>query len=392
MKIVIAPDKFKGCLTASEVARALAEGVRKAAPEAELDLVPMADGGEGTVEAIVTSTGGRIVTRRVSGPLPRMRVDAPIGLSGDGKTAVIEMASASGLHLLKDDQCDPLRTTTYGTGELLRAAAELGATHIILGIGGSASIDGGIGVAQAWDARFVLKTGQVHTTGDRRLSGGDLSNLLRLDAPPDVPSHLKFTVACDVANPLYGPDGAAPIFGPQKGASPEQVKQLDDGLRNLARLSGEMALADRAGAGAAGGLGFGMMAFFHADIRSGVEIVIDATRLRERVIGADLVLTGEGRLDAQTAAGKTVLGVSQVARSAGVPCVALAGAVTHHLGDLLDRGLTAAFSVSDMPMALEQAMIGAHEHLARNAEHLIRLWQAIASRTTGRKSTHAVQS
>lgn len=378
MKIFIAPDKFKGCLTAAEVARAIAEGVKRADPRAEIDLCPMADGGEGTVEAIVASTGGRIITRRVSGPLPRMRVDAPIGLSGDGKTAVIEMASASGLHLLKDEHCDPMRTTTYGTGELMRAAVELGARHIILGIGGSASIDGGIGVAQAWDARFVLKTGQTHSTGDRRLSGGDLMNLLRLDAPPNIEPHgIKFTVACDVANPLFGPDGAAPIFGPQKGASPEQVRQLDDGLRQLAKLSGRMALADRPGAGAAGGLGFGMMAFFDAELRSGVEIVIDATRLRERLAGVDLCFTGEGRLDAQTAAGKTVLGVAEATKAANVPCVALAGAVTHHLGDLLDRGLTAGFSVCDGPTTIENAILSAHENLSRNAEHLIRLWKAI---------------
>jgi len=395
-RIVLCPDKFKGCLTASQVCDAMAAGIHSVDPSIAIDPCPMADGGEGTVDALVAATGGRTVSRRVTGPLPGMKVDAPIGIlgsagltaDGDRSTAVIEMASASGLHLLKPEQLDPTRTTTYGTGELLLAATELGIKRIILGIGGSATTDGGIGAAQAWGARFVLKTGQSFTAGDRRLTGGDLKNLLRFeplmphDADDDGNGHamrlledatsrrsaaasvthyrpllntrgIEFTVACDVGNPLFGPDGAAAVFGPQKGASPEQVRELDAGLRQLADKLHRTPLADAPGAGAAGGLGFGMMAFFGATLRPGASIVMDATRLRDRLAGATLCLTGEGRLDTQSLSGKTPIAVSRICKALNVPCIALAGTLDPGLSDrALAEGLTAAFSIARGPADL----------------------------------------
>jgi glycerate kinase len=390
MKIVIAPDKFKDCLTADQVARAIATGLRHVDATVQIDECPMADGGEGTVQALVAATGGKIVTRRVTGPLPRMKVDAPIGLLGDGLTAVVEMASASGLHLLAPEQRDPTRMTTYGTGELLREAAELGARRIILGIGGSATVDGGVGCAQAWGASFTLSTGTVYRQNGRRLTGGDLIHLRSVESPLPLQTHgIEFIVACDVGNPLLGPDGAAPIFGPQKGATPEQVEQLELGLERLVEKTGLWELADRPGAGAAGGLGFGMMVFFGAQLRPGVEIVIDAVNLRQRLQGADLCITGEGRLDSQSLAGKTVIGVARLCKQLGVPCVALAGSVGEGIEPVIQQGLDACFAITPGPMTLEQAISQAPELLARTAESVLRLFQqsrrsvAQAGRATG---------
>ena len=404
MKIVLAPDKFKGCLSAAAVCEAMANGIRSVDPSIAIDACPMADGGEGTVDALVTATGGRTVTRRVTGPLPGMKVDAPIGLLGDGQTAVIEMAAASGLHLLRAEQYDPTRTTTYGTGELLLAAAEIGVRRIILGIGGSATVDGGIGAAQAWGARFVLKTGQSYSPGDRRLTGGDLKQLLRFDwpaasreSPPSrrrllgdsgvtatVPQYeplldtrgIEFVVACDVGNPLVGRDGAAAIFGPQKGATPEQVAQLDDGLRHLAEKLLRTPLADAPGAGAAGGLGFGMMAFFGATLRPGAAIVMEATRLRERLKDADLCLTGEGQLDAQSLSGKTAVSVGRVCRELNVPCIALAGSLAPGHERAHAEGLTAAFPILSGPMSLEESLRTAAPLLTATTANVLRTFTA----------------
>jgi len=336
----------------------------------------MADGGEGTVQALVAATGGRIVTRRVTGPLPRMKVEAPIGLLGDGVTAVVEMASASGLHLLRPEQRDPTRTTTYGTGELLREAAELGARRIILGIGGSATVDGGVGCAQAWGASFTLSTGTIYRQNGRRLTGGDLIHLRSVESPlPLETEGIEFIVACDVGNPLLGPDGAAPIFGPQKGATPEQVEQLELGLERLVEKTGLWELASRPGAGAAGGLGFGMMAFFAAQLRPGVQIVIDAVNLPQRLQDADLCITGEGRLDSQSLAGKTVIGVARLCKQLGVPCVALAGSVGEGVQPAIDQGLDAWFAITQGPITVEQAISQAPELLAKTAESVLRLFQ-----------------
>lgn len=400
MRIVIAPDKFKGCLDADAVAEAMAQGVHQACPQAQVELCPMADGGEGMVSAMVRATGGRIIRRIVTGPLVGMKVEAQIGFLDAGTTAVIEMASASGLALLTPEQRNPLRTTTFGTGELIRHAAQLGARRIILGIGGSATVDGGIGCAQACGATVVFENGTPYSSGGRRLTGADVANVLKVlpvKAPPPLPSadrqmvqrrqakapatpaefaHVEFVVACDVGNPLSGPNGAAQIFGPQKGATPEQVEYLDAALHKLAGRSGRPDLADAPGAGAAGGLGFGMMAFFGAKMRSGVELVMETMQLRRKLEGADLCLTGEGRLDGQSVAGKTAVGVARLCREMNIPCIAVAGSIGTGAELVYDEGIDAFFSICDGPMPLEQAMENAAPLLMRTTANIIRLRQA----------------
>jgi glycerate kinase len=371
-RILLAPDKFKGCLTAARVCDAMTEGIRQVDPSIEIDSCPMADGGEGTVEALVRATGGTIVTQRVTGPLPRMKVDAPIGILGDGFTSVVEMSSASGLQLLKPNQYDPLRTTTYGTGELLREASRLGARTIILGIGGSATVDGGIGAAQACGAMITLNAGGVYSDGGRRLSGGDLVNLRSISfMRPRELRDVEIVVACDVGNPLLGPDGAAAVFGPQKGASPQDVRKLESGLSRLVEKTGREDLATRPGAGAGGGLGFGMMAFFDATLRPGVEIVLEYTRLRDRLRGADLCLTGEGKLDAQSLSGKTPIGVASICRELGIPCIAIAGALDIDSTQSAEAGLTAAFSICPRPISIEQSMRDAATLLASTTARVV---------------------
>jgi glycerate kinase len=377
MRIVIAPDKFKDCLSAADVAAAIARGLRNVDENIKLDICPMADGGEGTVAALVAATEGKIVKRQVSGPLPRMKIEAPIGILGDGFTAVIEMSSASGLYLLKPDQRDPMRTTTYGTGELLREAEKLGAKRIILGIGGSATVDGGVGAAQAWGATFTLNSGTAYREDSRRLSGGDLTRLRSVESKLPLETHgVEFIVACDVGNPLLGPDGSAAIFGPQKGATPEQVEQLESGLARLVEKTGRHDLVDAPGAGAAGGLGFGMMAFFGATLRPGIDIVVEAVKLRERLKGADLCITGEGQLDESSLAGKTTIGVARLCKEAGVPCIALAGTIGPGAKHARDHGVTAYFSILRGPGTLAHAIKHAPELLASIAGNMLRVFKA----------------
>jgi glycerate kinase len=381
MKILIAPDKFKGCLSAAEVADAIATGLRRVSANATIDLCPMADGGEGTVAALVAATGGKLITRRVIGPLPEMRVDATLGMLGDGETAVIEMAAASGLALLpRAEDRDPFNTTSFGTGQLLMAAAELGAKHCILGIGGSATVDGGIGLAQACELPVILEHGEPLSMTEP-LCGRDIDSVVLIKHGRGSPvERMRISVACDVTNPLYGPNGAAPIYGPQKGATPEQVIALDDSLRRLAQRTGKVAEAQTPGAGAAGGMGFAMLAFFGATLRSGIDTVIDATHLRQRLAGADLCITAEGRLDAQSLSGKAPIGVARLCREMGVPCVALAGSLGSGLDGARKEGLAAWFSICDRPMALADAMREAPLLLARSAENVLALYVAPASR------------
>lgn len=380
MRVVIAPDKFKDCLAAPDVAEAIARGVRDVVPDAAVDLCPMADGGEGTVQALVAATGGRFETRRVTGPLPEMKVDARFGVLGDGTTAVVEMSAASGLALLAPEDRNPLHTTTFGTGELLVAAATIpGVTRIILGIGGSATTDAGIGCAQACGLPVILEHG-APVAMTEPLCGRDLAEVVLIKHGRGSPvERVKITVACDVTNPLYGPSGAAYVFGPQKGATPDDVRQLDDMLKALAQRLGKTAEANTAGAGAAGGLGFGMLAFFtNATLRSGVDIVIDATRLRERLGGADLCITGEGRFDDTSFGGKSVGGVARLCNELGVPCVAIVGdadkagadrARTHDLSGL------SVIRPSGMP--LPEAIRRAGELLQQSAAAVLREQQKV---------------
>jgi glycerate 2-kinase len=378
MKIVVAPDKFKGCLSADEVARAIGRGLE---PMGEIDLCPIADGGEGTVAALVAATNGRFETRTVTGPRPDMRVDATFGFLGDRETAVIEMAAASGLALLPPEDRDPMRTTTYGTGELLLAAARLGAKQIILGIGGSASVDGGIGAAQAVGQPVILD-GEGPADIHEPLVGEDLRRVVLIKHARGSPlDRVKITVACDVTNPLFGDNGAARIFGPQKGATPEQVRELDALLKQLASRCGRLAEAESPGAGAAGGLGFAMLAFFNATLRPGFDIVADAVRLRERLHGADLCITGEGRLDASSLGGKAAVGVARICRQLNIPCVAIVGSVDD-ADPAARREFDALFSkilpLHRPPMTLDDAIANASALIQSRAA------EALASATSSR--------
>ena len=376
MKIVLAPDKFKGSLTAAAVADAMAAGVRRALTDTTIDACPIADGGEGFVETMIRANGGELITRKVTGPLPEMKVEAAFGVmpaeGGRPRTAVIEMAAAAGLALLKPAERDPMRTTSFGVGELMRAAIDLGCRRILLGIGGSATVDAGIGCAQATGHTIVLQDGEP-VSPTEPLVGADLERVVMVKRHRgEVTDGVEIIVACDVTNPLAGPNGAAPIFGPQKGATPEQVEQLDGWLRRLAISNGKQLEADTPGAGAAGGLGFGLLAYFGAKLVSGIELVLDATRLAERLKGADLCLTGEGRLDGQSAGGKAVLGVAKLCKAAGVPCIALVGGVDAGAEATHAAGLTSYFSICDRPMSLDDAIAHAPALLARSAEQVVR--------------------
>ena len=325
----IAPDSFKGAISAEGAARAIAEGLSASFPKAEFRLIPMADGGEGTVDAWAASTAATRIRATVRDPLGRP-VKAEYAFEATSRTAVIEMAAASGLPLLVPGERNPLATSTYGTGELVRDALDHGARHIILGIGGSATNDGGAGLASALGVRLLDAKGRELTPG-----GAALARLAEIDLSDLDPriAKTRFEAACDVTNPLCGPSGASAVYGPQKGASQKDVGTLDAALRHLAEVAASTpGIAKRAspetpGAGAAGGLGFGLLAFCGARLRSGVKIIAESVGLRERLAGCDLVITGEGRLDAQTMNGKTPAGVAQAARRAGVPCIAICGCV-----------------------------------------------------------------
>ena len=372
MKITVAPDSFKESLSAVEAADAIARGLRRALPDVEIECVPMADGGEGAVEALVAATGGRFLTQRVTGALGEP-VDARYGILGDGETAVIEMAAASGLPLVPPDKRNPLITTTLGTGELIRAALETGARKIIVGIGGSATVDGGAGMAQALGAKLLDAEGR-----DLARGGGALGKLARIDVSQLDPrlKGVDILVASDVTNPLCGEHGAARVYGPQKGATPEMVEQLDRALAHFAgiirRDLGKDVL-NLPGAGAAGGLGAGLIAFLGASIRPGIELVIETVRLRERMAGSDWVITGEGQIDASSAFGKTAVGVAAAAKSLGIPVVALAGAIGEGAEAVHERGIGAFFSIIDRPMSLDEALANAARLLENRACEVGRL-------------------
>ncbi|KIP97828.1 MULTISPECIES: glycerate kinase [Pseudomonas] len=373
MKIVIAPDSFKESLSAPDVAQAIARGWLAVYPDAEIALCPMADGGEGTVDAVLAATGGERRELRVQGPLATP-VQAHWGWLGDG-TAVIEMAAASGLHWVPSAQRDARVTSSYGTGELIRAALDAGATRIILGLGGSATNDGGSGLLRALGARFLDAGGN-----ELRPGGAALATLQRVDLSALDPrlQDVQVDVAADVDNPLCGPHGASAVFGPQKGASPEQVKELDAALARLAEVVGEALGEDFSafpGVGAAGGLGFAAKAFFGARFRPGIELVAELSGLAEAVKGADLVITGEGRLDAQSLHGKTPVGVARVAQAQGVPVIALAGSLGEGYQQVREAGIEAAFSLAPGPITLEHACANAAQELQARAADLARFWR-----------------
>jgi glycerate 2-kinase len=382
MKVVVAPDKFKGSLSASEAADAISRGVAHADPEAEIDRVPMADGGEGTVGALVAATGGTVREIEVTGPLGE-KVKARFGLLGDGQTAVLEMAQASGLVLVPSERRDPLRATTFGTGELLLAAVDAGARRIIIGIGGSATNDGGAGLAQALGFRLVDQGGDPIAAG-----GGSLGALHHIENGPasERLRSVEIAVACDVDNPLCGPRGASAVYGPQKGASPEMIQTLDRGLDHLARIIERdlgTSVRDLPGAGAAGGLGAGLVAFAGGKLELGVELVIRAVGLADRLRGADLCLTGEGSLDGSSTFGKTAIGVARLARSLGCPTLAAAGTLGAGVEEVLACGVDAYFSLTPGPITLQDATARASDLLSEVAEQMVRAF--IAGRRSGKR-------
>ncbi len=386
MKIVIAPDSFKNCLPSQKVCQAIGEGLRAAIPTAQIESVPMADGGEGTVDALVAATGGRRVPIQVTGPLGTP-VDAFYGILGDGVTAVVEMASAAGLHLVPPEKRDPTKTTTYGVGELIRSALQQGCRRIIVGVGGSATNDGGAGMAQALGVRLLDTSGN-----DLPFGGACLLRLASIDLSGRDPlvSQATFIVACDVVNPLTGPTGASVVYGPQKGATPDQVRLLDRALRHYARVIREQTgkeVETVPGAGAAGGLAAGLLAFCDARLQKGVELVMDVVELGRRIQECDLVITGEGKLDEQTVFGKVPFGVAQVAKKFGKPVIAIAGQVTVPAQTTSEWGFTACFSILRRIVSEEEAIRESYFLLKETAQQVGSLWsraQGLAPNTAGR--------
>jgi len=372
MYIVVAPDSFKGSLSALGVANAMEKGIAQVFPEAEIHKVPIADGGEGTVEALVMATKGEIIAAEVTGPMHE-RIKSYWGILGDGETAVIEMAAASGLPLVPQGEKDPRLATTYGTGELIKAALDRGLRKIIIGIGGSATNDGGVGMAQALGIKFLDAKGLELSYG-----GAALRHLARIDFNR-VDSRLAeadIMVACDVDNPLCGPQGATAVYGPQKGVTPEMAAELDAGLYNFAEIAKRATgkdVADQPGAGAAGGLGAGLLFFTNARLKPGVEIVLETTGFDQLVQKAQLVITGEGRTDFQTSFGKAPVGVAKVAKKYHVPTICLSGGLGQGYEAVCREGIDAVATVIPGPVSLEECMTNAAVFIEQGASRLCQL-------------------
>ncbi|EGR0318374.1 TPA: glycerate kinase [Vibrio cholerae] len=373
MKVVIAPDSFKESLTAKQVCDAIQAGLARVWHDAKFVAIPVADGGEGTVQSLVDATQGRLVEVKVMGPQGK-RVEAFYGMLGDNQTAVIEMAAASGLHHVPVAQRDPKLTTSFGTGELIRHALDQGVTKLIIGLGGSATNDGGVGMLAALGARFTNADGDPI-----QLTGGGLRELTHIDLQDFDPrlQHCDILVACDVNNPLCGDKGASAVFGPQKGATPEDVQLLDGALRQFGllteKVTGKMVL-ESAGAGAAGGMGAALLAYTQARLRPGIEIVLETVQLAHQVSDADLVITGEGRIDSQTVHGKTPMGVAKVAKRFDVPVLALCGCTGDNYQAVYQCGIDAVFAAVPRAMSLDDALKESDFNLADLAENVARLW------------------
>ncbi|WP_375749179.1 glycerate kinase [Vibrio sp. HN007] len=354
MKIVIAPDSYKESLTALEVAESIEKGFRKCLPEAEYIKVPMADGGEGTVQSLVDATGGSFVELKVTGPQGKS-VNGFFGLTGDKKTAIIEVAAAAGLHLIPVEERNPTITTSYGVGELIKSALDNGAEKLILGLGGSGTNDAGAGMLSALGAKLLDVDDQEIAFGGAALKYLNRIELTDIDARL---SQVEIVVACDVDNPLCGPKGASHIFGPQKGATSEMVLELDDALSHFADVLESQVnktIKEFPGAGAAGGIGAALVGALNAELRSGIEIVMEAAGLKEQMIRADLVITGEGRIDSQSIHGKTPVGVAKLAKELGLPVIGIAGSVSQDVAVVHEHGIDAVFSVVNGACTLEEA-------------------------------------
>lgn len=374
MKVVIAPDSFKESLSAFDVADAIEKGFRKVFSNIDIVKVPIADGGEGTVDTLVNYTGGKIIKKEVTGPLGSP-VTAKFGILGDGKTAVIEMASASGIHLVPSDKRKPLWLTTKGTGELIMAAIDEGVHKIIIGLGGSATNDGGAGMAKALGIKLLDENGNIIPEG-----GGNLSQLAYIDMSAMDPriQNVNIEAACDVDIPLLGKNGASAIFGPQKGATPEMIEELERNLAHYAQKIKEHLgkdIANVPGAGAAGGLGAGLLAFLDVKLRKGVDIVLEVTKFSEKVQNADLVITGEGKIDGQTVFGKTPIGVANVAKKYDIPVIGIAGTLANDSHIVYDHGIDALFSSVPGIISKEESMKDAAENIEKVATNIAILFK-----------------
>ncbi|KAA0947972.1 glycerate kinase [Pseudomonas sp. ANT_H14] len=380
MKIIIAPDSFKDSLSAEGVAEAIAQGLAQVWHDAQLIKCPMADGGEGTVESVLAACEGELRSNRVQDPLGGT-VEARWGWLAASHTAIIEMAEASGLQLVAPGKRDACSSSTFGTGELIRAALDAGAQRIILAIGGSATNDGGAGAMQALGVQLRDASGELLARGGLALAKLAYIDLEQLD--PRL-AQVRFEIAADVNNPLCGPHGASAIFGPQKGANPQQVEQLDKALGHFADHCAQVLpkdVRDEPGSGAAGGLGFAAKAFLGAQFRAGVEVVAELVGLEAAVRGADMVITGEGRFDAQTLRGKTPFGVARIAKQHNVPVIVIAGTLGDGYEQMYAHGVDAAFALPSAPMTLEQACSDAPRLLRERAADIARVWRLAAQRS-----------
>jgi glycerate kinase len=372
MKIVVVPNSFKGSLTAVEVSEAIEQGIREIFPEAEVIKIPMADGGDGTVECLVNATGGEILKEKVIGPLGD-EVLAFYGILGDRKTAIIEMAAASGLTLVPENKRNPLITTTYGTGQLIKAVLNQGCRKMIIGIGGSATNDGGAGMAQALGVKLLDQEGKEVGFG-----GGELKKIVKIDIScmNNRLSDTKVLVASDVNNPLCGPQGASKIYGPQKGATPEVIKELDKSLAFFAELIKRdlnKDIKDIPGAGAAGGLGAGLMAFLNAELRSGIEIIIEIVKIEQIIRESDLLITGEGRIDAQSVFGKVPFGLGKMAKKYNVPVIAIVGEIGEGFSQIYEYGINSIMSIISKAISIDEAMQMSKSLLKDATERMMRI-------------------
>lgn len=371
MKVVIAPDSFKGSLTAVEVAEAMNVGVTNTFSQIKTELFPVADGGEGTLETLVAATNGKVKEMQVTGPLGE-EVTAMYGVLGDGKTCVIEVAVASGLELIPNEKLNPLKATTYGTGQLMKEALDDGYTSFLFALGGSATNDGGAGMLQALGAQLLDRNGREVAHG-----GGHLAEIQTIDLTnfDERLQSCDVLIASDVQNPFIGPNGASAIFGPQKGATVEMVKLLDDNMAHWAnqieKTTGT-SLHHLLGAGAAGGMGGACLAFFPSKIERGIDVVLKFIDFEKQVKDADLVITGEGKVDGQTASGKTPFGVAQAAKKVGVPTIVIAGAVGADTESLYEHGVVSIHSIMDKPMTIEEAMTNAAKLIEKSTEQVVR--------------------
>ena len=372
MKFVLAPDSFKESMTSKEACDAMERAIKKVIKDAECVKVPMADGGEGTTTSLVDGSNGEFFTTKVTGPLGD-KVEAVYGIMGDKVTGIIEMAMASGIQLVKREERNPLIATTYGTGELIKALLDKGVKHILLGIGGSATNDGGAGMVQALGGRLLDKDGN-----DVKFGGGHLNEVEKIDLSnlDRRLKDIKIEVACDVINPFIGENGASRIFGPQKGADEQMVQVLDNNLAHFAEVIKRDLGKDIAhvqGAGAAGGLGGALFAFLNAELKTGIDMVIEHTNLREKVKGADFVFTGEGSIDGQTLFGKTPIGVAKTAKEAGAKVIAFAGRVADDADTLYDGGIDSIFSILNEVTSLDDALKNGEHNLEKTVENVVRL-------------------